>query len=321
MQMKVFPTLALCVVLAGCNVVANLDAVSTVKQAPIQRYDQFQEVASNGKLLVSVGSQGVIVSSDNGGTSWKRTVLPGISSLIGIAACPDGSWVALDFYRKVWVADAAATKWDARELATKANPLAIACDPKGQYWVVGSRTTVLSSADKGTSWKSQDFGEDAILMSIQFLDADNAIITGEFGHLLTTKDGGGSWQQGKKIPNDFFPHATLFTDARTGWVSGLAGVILHTTDGGTTWVKQPGGIGAPMYALLKHQGEMYALGINGLMLKLTAGEWKLIEGRPAPYLRSALSLGDKGMLIAGGAGTLQLFSPGAQTAAPAAKKE
>jgi photosystem II stability/assembly factor-like uncharacterized protein len=76
-QMKVFPTLALCVVLAGCNVVANLDAVSTVKQAPIQRYDQFQEVASNGKLLVSVGSQGVIVSSDNGGTSWKRTVPAG----------------------------------------------------------------------------------------------------------------------------------------------------------------------------------------------------------------------------------------------------
>ena len=36
---------------------------------------------------------------------------------------------------------------------------------------------------------------------------------------------------------------------------------------------------------------------------------------------TALSLGDKGMLIAGGAGTLQLFSPGAQTAAPAAKKE
>ena len=140
--MKVFPTLALCVVLAGCNVVANLDAVSTVKQAPIQRYDQFQEVASNGKLLVSVGSQGVIVSSDNGGTSWKRTVLPGISSLIGIAACPDGSWVALDFYRKVWVADAAATKWDARELATKAKSDRI-WSASAQKWQAGACTIVM----------------------------------------------------------------------------------------------------------------------------------------------------------------------------------
>jgi len=319
-QMKVVPTLALCAVLAGCNVAANLDAVSTAKQAPIQRSDQFQEIASNGKLLVGVGSHGVIASSDNGGTSWKRTVLPGISSLIDVAACPDGSWIALDFYRKVWVADAAGSKWDARELATRANPLAIACDAKGQYWVVGSRTTLLSSADKGANWKSQDFGEDAILMSIQFLDADNAIITGEFGILLTSRDGGNSWQQGKRIPNDFFPHAALFTDIRTGWVSGLAGVILHTTDGGNTWVKQPGGVGAPMYALVKHKGDMFALGINGLVLKLTAGAWSLIDGRPAPYLRSALSLGDKGMLIAGGSGTLQLYSPGAQTAAPAAKQ-
>jgi len=318
--MKAFPTLVLCFALAGCNVAANLDAVSTSKKAPIQRSDQFQSVAANGKLLVGVGSNGVIVSSDNDGATWKRTVLPGVSSLIGLAVCPDGSWAALDFYRKVWVADAAATKWDVRELATKANPLAIACDSKGQYWVVGSRTTLMSSADKGASWKAQDFGEDAILMSIQFLDADNAIITGEFGNLLTTKDGGNSWQHGKKIPNDFFPHAALFTDTRTGWVSGLAGVILHTTDGGNNWVKQPGGVGAPMYALLKHKGDMFAMGINGLVLKLTAGEWALTEQRPAPYLRSALSLGDKGMLIAGGAGALQLFSPGAQTAAPAANK-
>ena len=88
--MKVFPTLALCIALAGCNVVANLDAVSTAQKAPILRSDQFQSVASNGKLLVGVGSHSVIVSSDNDGASWKRTVLPGGSSLIGVASCPDG---------------------------------------------------------------------------------------------------------------------------------------------------------------------------------------------------------------------------------------
>ena len=318
--MKCFSALAVCLALSGCNVAANLDAVSTAKQAPILRSDQFQSVASNGKLLVGVGSDGVVVSSDNDGTSWKRTVLPGVSSLIGLAACPDGSWVALDFYRKVWVADAAANKWEARDLSTKANPLAITCDAGGRYWVVGSRTTVLSSADKGANWKSQDFGEDAILMSIQFIDAENAIITGEFGILLTSADGGNSWRRGNKIPNDFFPHAALFTDLRTGWVSGLAGVILHTTDGGNSWVKQPGGVGAPMYALVRHKGEMFAMGANGIMLKLTAGQWVPTEGRPAPYLRSALSLGDKGILVAGGAGALQLLSPAGQTAAPVANK-
>ncbi|MCX7178976.1 MAG: YCF48-related protein [Proteobacteria bacterium] len=318
--MKIFLTLALGIMLAGCNVVANLEGVTAVKKAPVLRSDQFQALASNGKLLVAAGSFGAIVSSDNGGTSWKRTVLPGVASLIGVTACPDGSWVALDFYHKVWVADAAASQWQARELSTKANPLAIACDAKGQLWVVGSRTTLLSSSDKGATWKSQDFGEDAILMSIQFIDADNAIIAGEFGILLTTADGGKTWQRGTKIPNDFFPHAALFTDTRTGWVSGLAGVILHTTDGGKNWVKQPSKVGAPMYALSSHKGEMFAMGANGIVLKLSAGEWAPTGGLPAPYLRSALSLGDKGMLVAGGAGTLQILASGGQATAPATPK-
>ena len=317
-HMKAFPIVALCCALAGCNVVANLDAVSAVKKSPLQRSDQFQSVASNGKLLVAVGSDGVIVSSGDDAKSWNRQVMAGTSSLIGLAACPDGSFVALDFYRKVWVSDATGAKWAAKELTTKANPLAITCDAKGQYWVVGSRTTLLSSADRGASWKSQDFGKDAILMSIQFLDADNAVITGEFGMFLTTADGGKNWKTGKPIPNDFFPHATLFADTKEGWVSGLAGVILHTTDGGNSWVKLPTRVPAPMYALVRHKGEMLAMGINGLVLKLTNGEWVPIEGRPAPFLRSALSLGDKGLLIAGGAGALQYLP--AAAAAPATTK-
>ncbi len=318
--MKVLPSLALCMALAGCNVVANMEAVTTTKKSPIQRSDQFQAVASNGKVLAAVGSDGVIATSSDDAKNWNRQVMPGTSSLIGLTTCPDGSFVALDFYRKVWLSDGTASKWQAKELATKANPLAITCDAKGQYWVVGSRTTLLSSSDKGASWKSQDFGKDAILMSIQFVDADNAIITGEFGMLLTSNDGGKSWKMGKPIPNDFFPHATLFTDMKNGWVSGLAGVILRTTDGGNSWVKLPSKVPAPMYALVRHKGEMLAMGINGLVLKLTNGEWVPIEGRPAPFLRSALSLGDKGLLIAGGAGALQFLPTAATAAAPATSK-
>ena len=314
--MRVISTLALGVALGGCNVAANLDAVAIEKTKPILRSDQFQAIATNGKLIVGVGSHGTIVASENGGGSWKRTVLPGISSLIGVTSCPDGSWAALDYYRKVWVADPAAAKWEPRDLGTKANLLAITCDSKGQLWAVGSGTTVISSADKGATWQSQNFGEDAILMSIQFIDADHGVITGEFGTLLKTTDGGATWAPGKKIPNDFFPHATLFTDAATGWVSGLAGAIMQTTDGGETWVKQPTKVAAPMYALVKHKDEMIAMGINGIMLKLAGGEWVPADARPAPYLRSAISFGDKGLLVAGGS-MLQTVSFGAPAAAPA----
>lgn len=318
-RMRILICLALPVALGACNVSANLEAVTAGKTNPLLRSDAFQAVAGTDKLLVAVGSPGVVVVSADGGANWKRTDLPGTASLIAVTACPDGSWAALDFYRKVWVARPAADEWVPKEIDTKATPMAIACDPQNRYWVVGSSTTVLSSDDKGASWTSQDFDEDAILMSIQFLDADNAVITGEFGHLLKSSDGGKSWQAGNRMPNDFFPYATLFTDPETGWVSGLAGVVMHTTDGGESWTKMPTTAGAPIYGLVQHRGELIGFGLNGLVQKLAGTDWQPIHTQASPFLRAAVSLGDRGLLVAGGSGTLTTLSLAPAPAAPAEK--
>lgn len=317
--MRIWFALAMCALLGGCNVAANVEAVNAEKSKPLQRSDQFQSVAGNGRLLAAVGSPGVIAVSADGGASWKRTNLPGIAALIGVAACPDGSWVALDFYRKVWVAGPTADKWDAKSLDTKATPLAVTCDPQNRYWVVGSGTTLLASSDKGASWKARSFNEDAILMSIQFLDANHAVITGEFGHLLKSSDGGETWTAGKRMPNDFFPHAALFRNMNEVWVSGLAGVVLHTTDGGENWTKLPTKIGAPMYGLVEHKGELVAFGVNGIVQKLVGSDWVPVHMQPSAFLRSAISLGDKGLLVAG-AGTLTNLSLAPAAAAPAGKQ-
>lgn len=317
--MRIFLCLALPIALSACNVAANLEAVTAEKANPLLRSDAFQAVAGSDKFLVAVGSPGVVVVSADGGASWKRTDLPGTTSLIAVAACPDGSWAALDFYRKVWVAGPAADDWAPKAIDTKATPMAITCDLQNHYWVVGSSTTVLSSNDKGTSWNSQEFGEDAILMSIQFLDADNAVITGEFGYLLKSSDGGKNWQSGNRMPNDFFPYATLFTDPMTGWVSGLAGVVIRTTDGGESWTKMPTKAGAPIYGLVRHQGDLIGFGLNGLVQKLVGTEWEPIYTQASPFLGSAVSLGDKGLLVAGGGGTLTTLSLAPAPTAPAVK--
>lgn len=296
----------------GCNAVANFDAVSSEKSKAVLRFDQFQAVAGNGRTLVGVGSYGVVVASDNGGKNWTRTVLGGRPSLIGLANCPDGSFVALDFYRKVWVGEAGARSWSPRELKTAANPLAITCDAKGRYWVVGSNSTILSSGDQGANWKETTLGQDAMLTTVQFFDGEYGVITGEFGMYLTTADGGATWAAGNKIANDFYPYAAYFQDRNTGWVSGLGGAIVHTTDGGRSWKKQPNPAGAPMFGLVRHGNDIYALGVNGLVLKFRQDEWAPVQaGRPAPYLRSAVSLNQKDLLIAGGTGMLEIVSLGA----------
>ena len=162
---------------------------------------------------------------------------------------------------------------------------------------VGSNSTILASRDRGATWQETSLGEDAMLTTIQFLDGEHAVISGEFGLFLTTADGGAHWVPGSRISDDFYPYAALFSDPSTGSVSGLGGVIVHTVDGGRTWTREPNRTGAPMYGVVGHGGETWALGVNGLVLKRTQREWMpTAHGLPAPWLRAGRSLGPTAML-------------------------
>lgn len=302
----IFPFALAQAVLLGCSASANLSDVAIEQARPVLRSDQFQAGVGNSRVLVAVGANGVIVWSDDAGKRWRRHVVDVEASLVDVAVCPDGSFVALDFKRRVWVADGAASSWSSMALATEATPLAVTCDPAGQYWVVGSDSTILSSADRGASWQATSLGEDLMFTTIQFIDALHGVVTGEFGSLMTTRDGGASWQAGAPIPNDFYPYSALFTDPETGWVSGLAGTILHTRDGGASWEKQSNPTGAPMYGLTRHNDDVFAVGANGLVLKLAGSEWVPAGGRAAPYLRTAFSMNGDALLVAGGAGMVEI---------------
>ena len=293
----------------ACQAPADPVGALAGQAGPVRRSDQFQAVAGNGTTLVVVGAFGAVLSSSDNGRTWAREELPGKPPLIAVSACPDGSYAALDFYRKVWLGDRAAKQWQAKELKTRANPLALACDPRGRIWVVGSNSTILASRDRGATWQETSLGEDAMLTTIQFLDGEHAVISGEFGLFLTTADGGAHWVPGTRISDDFYPYAALFSDPSTGSVSGLGGVIVHTVDGGRTWTRELNRTGAPMYGVVGHGGETWALGVNGLVLKRTQREWMpTAQGLPAPWLRAGRSLGPTAMLVAGGAGTLQIVS-------------
>ena len=313
------------IALLGCNVTTNMAGVEAERAKAVTRADQFQAVAVSRGMLVAVGADGVVVSSKDDGKSWTRQVLGSQASpsgLIGLSVCPDGGFVALDFYRKIWLSGADG-KWTSQEIKSKINPLALTCDSGNKIWVVGSRSTILSSADKGANWQEQAMGVDAMLMSVQFIDAQHGFITGEFGSVYRTDDGGKNWTLGPKISPDFFSYGALFSDANNGWVSGLAGTVMHTQDGGKSWSKQANKLGAPMYTIVAHGGEHIALGINGLMFRLQGESWELMgPPKPTPYLRGAVSLDAKRLLVAGGAGALEVIATGgAATPAPATKTE
>lgn len=294
--------------LTACTQPPDLDAVRAERQKPVQRYDNFQAAASNGRQLVSAGGGGVLVTSADGGKTWAREQLQGAASIVAMSTCPDGTFAALDFYRKAWIGDDQGRNWEARSVDADFNPMAITCDARNRLWIVGSFSTVVSSDDKGRTWTAQPRGEDAILTAIQFIDTENGYIAGEFGTLLVTHDGGRSWSKQPGLPPEFYPYSLVFRDAQNGWVSGLAGVILSTKDGGKTWLPQSNASAAPMYALLTVGDKVFGVGGGGVVLRLQDEHWVPVANTPRfpSYLAAGAPLQEQALLVAGPAGALSV---------------
>ena len=303
-------SLATCVALSGCE--SHEPTTAPVVSLPhppgaALRIDQFQAAASNDKIALTVGGPVVVVHTI-GSPKSTRSVLPGTVALIDIARCPDQRFVALDFYRKLWSADANGGNWEAHPIDGAWRPLALTCDAENRIWVVGSGTTIASSSDHGLSWQQRDFKEDAMFNTVQFVDRNNGFVTGEFGAVYRTVDGGVSWTAAPKISSDFYTFAALFTSPKEGYVSGLAGATLRTRDGGDSWqpLDNPGGL--TQFGLARQGTTIYSVGMVGSLQRLEGNRWIALDYGPATpaYLRAITSIGQEQLLIGGAGGTLKL---------------
>ncbi|MEQ3719919.1 MAG: YCF48-related protein [Glaciecola sp.] len=296
-----------------------MDKVSSQLEQPMQRTDFYQAFASNTKIAVLVGKNGVVLTS-NDTTTWNRNILPKKPSLLDIDTCPDETFIALSFDNHIWVSSPNGDNWSSIQIETQEQLMTIDCAPNGEWWAAGGFSTFLRSNDRGLTWQSNTLEEDAIITNLVFLSEQEAIATAEFGMLLVTNDGGNSWTISGFMPDEFYPHAAFFTSTSQGWIGGLNGFIYYTNDSGNTWQKQNVDSAAPIYQFENVNGDLFALGDNATVLKFTDNHWKTIQPATAPvYLRAGLSFNNS-LLVAGGRGMFMKIDPSV-TALPANETE
>lgn len=293
------------VLIAGCSQGPDMSGIVAEKARTVHRYDITQAIASNGKVIVAATQNGAVLTSEDMGMSWKRTML-GNASLVDMTVCGDQGFVAIDHYHKVWSADSAGGNWKSVPLDMPRTPLAVACDKQGGWWVVGINSVISGSADRGASWKTTELGEDTQITTIQFLDEKNGIALGEFGLTVITDDGGATWKKGARMPGEFYPYAALFSSRNEGWVAGVAGQILHTADGGKTWNKQVNATRASLNRLFMHEGQPFGVGAGGIVARLDGSSWRAVPYTdPVPvFLGGGASLPEQSAIVIGGPGGL-----------------
>jgi photosystem II stability/assembly factor-like uncharacterized protein len=295
---------ALVPLLAACSAGVDMSQVQAEAQKPVKRYEIIQAMASNGDLVVGGTQAGGIVSTTGSGKEWQREDL-GPVSIIGMATCPDGSFVAIDFYHKVWSAPKTGKGWKSTPLEKPRVPLAVSCDSAGRWWVVGSGAKIAHSVDQGKIWAVNALDEDVQFTTVQMVNDKFGVVMGEFGMVVTTNDGGATWTKQAPIANEFYPYAALFTSTTEGWTSGLAGQILHTRDGARTWTKDENTTGAALYRLFVHEGKPYGVGANGIVARYDGKAWVSVAyadaipvflGAGAPVNERQLAIGGPGGL-------------------------
>lgn len=205
-------------------------------------------------------------------------------------------------------------------------PLAAVAAAGDRLVAVGQRGHVLTSGDGGRSWDQAAVPVSADLTAVRFVSPERGWAVGHDGVVLATLDGGRSWAlqldgrrlaallEAERPPAGGAEAARLAVlraqgaglalldvwfaeDGRSGFAVGAFDLVVHTQDGGARWVPWVGRTDNPrglhLHALARAGGEVYAVGEQGLVLRLDAAA-RRFRAVPSPWAGSLFGVVGRG---------------------------
>ena len=225
----------------------------------------------------AVGSNDVILSTKNGGKTWKETETDSPAentyTHVNFTSSKHG-W--LTSIGKVSYTGSGGNSWSVqykeRAIGRKAaGILDLYFVTETEGWAVGGFGTILHTQNGGGKWDKIQTFSDKHLWGVFFLDTDHGWIVGEEGEILHTQDGGKQWiRQESNVEQPLF--SLHFVDQSNGWIVGTDGRILNTADGGKTWNPQKNPLKQSLRDVeFQTEKEGWAVGEEGLILHTNDG--------------------------------------------------
>ncbi len=220
----------------------------------------------------AVGTGGTVLSTVDGGISWKATSISHATLTQVNFATPNNGWTVS--IGQVHYTGSGGASWNLQHQArgtgkTPPGILDLHFVNTTHGWAVGGKGTVLKTENGGSRWENQRDLSNKHLWGVYFVDPAHGWIVGEEGEILHTQDGGNRWvQQRSNAEQPLF--AVHFVNVTHGWIVGTNGLILHTTDGGITWVRQRTPVNQTLRDIaFRDEKRGWAVGENGLILHTT----------------------------------------------------
>ncbi len=251
-------------------------------------------VARAGNRLVAVGERGIVLLSDDNGSSWRQVATPVQASL-----------AAVQFVD-------ARRGWAVGHLG-----VVLHTADGGQTWrkqfdgVLATDALVRAAATpeaKAAAAQMQQDGPDKPFLDLHFVDENTGYIVGAYNLAFRTVDGGKSWQPWQeRLPNPKSLHLYGMRAARGAlYLAGEQGSLFRSGDGGATFEKLASPYKGSYFGLVTaRSGEIVVFGLRGTAF--WSGDqgrsWQAVDTGVQQALTAGIELAD---------GTLALLSQGGE---------
>ncbi|HEU0203179.1 MAG TPA: YCF48-related protein [Burkholderiaceae bacterium] len=280
---------------------AEVDLLKTpARMSALAPHVMLLGIAIAGERLVAVGERGVIVWSEDAGTTWRQAQVPVSVTLTAVAFADARKGWAVGHDGAVLHSADGGQQWTLQFDGNGANAAVLATRKAAVQAARSTEERQRAESALADVEESAEFGPSRPLLDVCMADAMRGWVVGAFGQVFGTTDGGHTWvYAGDALPNPDGLHCNRISRLpdRSLVIAAEAGKVFRTRDEGRSWQVHDTGYAGHLYGVLPGgtAGVLIAYGFAGHILR---SEDDGLSWRELPALTSTSLIG--GMRLASG---------------------
>lgn len=268
-----------------------------------------------------VGTDGVILSTDDGGESWQPNQRFTTDTILQIHFTDASTgWMLCErnFYARgknpvsyLRKTTNGGVKWEkvefediGRERVTR-----LLFSPDGRATAFGEGGYFYKLQEDGTTWKKFSLAVHFLLLDGAFTGDSLGAIVGAGGTVMFTEDGGLTWDKATLIGDtDAKLNAVSIPSKKGGWAVGNRGKIFRSNGGARLWREQPQITAVNLNdVFFTDSAQGWVVGDDGTILRTRDGgnSWSEMNSRVTHRLEKVVFNGEKGFAIGYGGTVLK----------------
>lgn len=185
----------------------------------------------------AVGSEGLVLSTEDGGTYWKRMTNPDNDNYLGVFFVSNTTGWVCGNSGKIFKTTNGGLTWIQQNSGTGVQLDAIFFQSSTIGWIVGKSGILLKTYDGGLTWANQSLPTNSQLEQVKFINDNVGWVIGDGGTVFKTTNAGSTWVRQNSGVSNWLLGLQIISETEV-WIIGNGGTIIKTTDGGNTWLKK-----------------------------------------------------------------------------------